>query len=65
MCKKFQELTGEKVPRFTALDPGSIGFRKKSEKKGGKSIPYKCHFFYTDTIFVRIKFTPKNADFSR
>ena len=21
--------------------------------------------FYTDTIFVRIKFTPKNADFSR
>ena len=22
-------------------------------------------FFYTDTIFVRIKFTPKNADFSR
>jgi len=33
MCKKFQELTGEKVPRFTALDPGSIGFRKPSEKK--------------------------------
>ena len=28
-------------------------------------IPYNCHFFYTDTIFVRIKFTPKNADFSR
>ena len=22
-------------------------------------------FFYTDTIFVRIKFTPKNANFSR
>ena len=29
------------------------------------NIPYNCHFFYTDTIFVRIKFTPKNADFSR
>ena len=29
------------------------------------AIPYNCHFFYTDTIFVRIKFTPKNADFSR
>ena len=29
------------------------------------TIPYNCHFFYTDTIFVRIKFTPKNADFSR
>ena len=28
-------------------------------------IPYNCHFFYTDTIFVRIKFTPKNANFSR
>merc|ERR1711963_988076 len=33
MCKKFQELTGEKVPRFTALDPGSIGFRKPSQMK--------------------------------
>ena len=31
----------------------------------GMIIPYNCHFFYTDTIFVRIKFTPKNADFSR
>ena len=31
----------------------------------GKGIPYNCHFFYTGTIFVRIKFTPKNADFSR
>ena len=31
----------------------------------GSSIPYNCHFFYTDTIFVRIKFTPKNAKFSR
>ena len=30
-----------------------------------RTIPYNCHFFYTDTIFVRIKFTPKNADFSR
>ena len=29
----------------------------------GVPIPYNCHFFYTDTIFVRIKFTPKNADF--
>ena len=29
------------------------------------TIPYNCHFFYTDTIFVRIKFTPKNATFLR
>ena len=34
-------------------------------RDGGGIIPYNCHFFYTDTIFVRIKFTPKNADFSR
>jgi len=33
MCKKFQELTGEKVPRFTALDPGSIGFSKPQQLK--------------------------------
>ena len=31
----------------------------------GNDIPYNCHFFYTDNICVRIKFTPKNADFSR
>ena len=31
MCKKFQELTGEKVPRFTALDPGSFGFESYPE----------------------------------
>ena len=37
----------------------------KSVKGDTCCIPYNCHFFYTDTIFVRIKFTPKNADFSR
>ena len=43
MCKKFQELTGEKVPRFTALDPGSIGFSKPQQLKVRNSALYTKH----------------------
>ena len=53
-CNRIQQL--ERVPNF---------YNSRQQKSWVKTIPHICHFFYTGKIFWKIKFTPKNANFSR